>query len=142
MSATAHALQEFRLAFAAMLQAAEGVRVAIEADASVDGMGPPDVVAIQRLVAGHYQVQVMELVLPGRTAPIALARHLAMALCRELTPHTVQTIGRSFQRHHGIVAHAVRHVADTAATNAAFAADLAQLRPQARTAVAAARATA
>ena len=127
---TAHAIHKFRLSFVALLEAAEGVRAALEAEAAIDGMGegPRDVALIQRLVADHFRVHVLQLVMPVRTAPVSLARHVAMVFCREFTPHTVQTLGRSFQRHHAIIAHSVRHVADCAATDKKFAADLAQLR--------------
>jgi chromosomal replication initiator protein len=66
---------------------------------------------IQKVVAGHFGMEVSDLTGPRRPADIAWARQLAMYLTRELTKAPYQEVGRAFgNRDHGTVMHACRKV--------------------------------
>lgn len=62
-------------------------------------------------VAAHYSVSKVQLLGSARAAHIALARHMAMHLCRELHGHSLPRIGSAFNRDHTSVLHAVRRIA-------------------------------
>jgi chromosomal replication initiator protein len=62
---------------------------------------------IQQIVCSSFQVTVEELKSPSRRKHLATARKIAMYLCRQYTTESLQAIGRSFQRAHSSVLHAV-----------------------------------
>ena len=63
--------------------------------------------AVQRAVAQSFGVEIEELRSEKRTKEIALARHVAMYLTRELTAYSLQAIGKAFGgRNHASVIHA------------------------------------
>ena len=66
---------------------------------------------IQRVVAGYYQLRVMDLLSRKRTRTLAHPRQLGMALAKELTQHSLPEIGEAFGgRDHTTVMHACRAV--------------------------------
>lgn len=76
---------------------------------------------IQKRVADHYNLRVADLVGRRRPANIALARQLAMYLCRELTQHSLLEIGEAFGgRDHGTVIHAVKAVSNLSQQDSSF----------------------
>ena len=67
--------------------------------------------AILSMVAGHYDLRVVELTGRRRLARIALARQVAMHLARQLTGLSLKEIGEDFGgRDHGTVLHADRTI--------------------------------
>lgn len=71
---------------------------------------PPSIRRIIDQVAAHYAVSKVHLLGEARAAHIALARHMAMHLCRELHGHSLPRIGRVFHRDHTSVLHATRRI--------------------------------
>jgi chromosomal replication initiator protein len=66
---------------------------------------------IQRTVAEHYDIRFSDILSRKRPANIALPRQIAMYLCRDLTTHSLPTIGDAFGKNHATVLHACRLVA-------------------------------
>ncbi len=65
--------------------------------------------AIQKRVADEFDIRLADMKSPRRPKTIAWPRQVAMYLCRELTPHSLQHIGESFGgRNHATVIHAHR----------------------------------
>jgi chromosomal replication initiation ATPase DnaA len=71
----------------------------------VEGM--EDVHTILLQVCHAYAITPAAILSRVRTADLAEARHMAMALAHVLTPHRWDKIGRFFQRGHGTVQHAI-----------------------------------
>jgi chromosomal replication initiator protein len=66
---------------------------------------------IQRVVATHFGVPLEAMMSPKRTASLALARQVAMYLCRELTGLSLSQVGARFGgRDHTTVLHACQKV--------------------------------
>lgn len=66
---------------------------------------------IQRVVAEFYGLSITDLVSKRRTSNLVKPRHIAMALSKELTNHSLPEIGRAFgNRDHSTVLHANRKV--------------------------------
>lgn len=66
---------------------------------------------IKRTVAGYYNIRVSDLTSAKRTRTLARPRQIAMALCKELTQHSLPEIGEAFDKDHTTVLHACRKVA-------------------------------
>lgn len=71
----------------------------------------PSIEKIQRAVCEHFDLRLSEMTGRNRTQGVALARQLAMYLCRDLTPLSLPVIGEAFGRNHATVIHACRQVA-------------------------------
>ena len=68
---------------------------------------------IQRTVARYFKIRVVELTSRKRSRSIARPRHLAMALAKELTSHSLPEIGDAFGgRDHTTVLYACRKIAE------------------------------
>ena len=65
---------------------------------------------IQKTVADYYQLRIADLSSKRRSRSIARPRQVAMALCKELTEHSLPEIGEAFSRDHTTVLHACRVV--------------------------------
>lgn len=65
---------------------------------------------IQRTVAEHFDIRYSDILSRKRPANIALPRQIAMYLCRDLTSHSLPSIGEAFGKNHATVLHACRHV--------------------------------
>ena len=65
---------------------------------------------VLRSVADFYHLRQAELTGRSRRQPIVRARHMAMALCKELTSESIAEIGRHFSRDHTTVLHACRNI--------------------------------
>jgi chromosomal replication initiator protein len=64
-------------------------------------------------VAGHFDLTLEDLQSARRSAAINRARQIAVFLCRELTDHSLHSIGQFFGgRDHSTVIHALRKVSD------------------------------
>jgi chromosomal replication initiation ATPase DnaA len=128
-----------RAACDALLAAARRAEEAALAQAGLAAPAPAEVERITRQVAAHYGLDPAQLRGRGRTAEVALARQVAMALCRALTPCSTSTIGRAFARDHGTVVWAVQSVRDRCDTDRRFAATYSALRRRCQAALAARR---
>jgi len=62
--------------------------------------------------ADPFHMSLDELRGPGRSANVALARQIAMYLCRDLTDLSLPKIGQAFERDHTTVIHAYRKIRD------------------------------
>ena len=83
---------------------------------------------IQRIVAQHFKIRVADLVSKRRTRSIARPRQVAMALCKELTAHSLPEIGDAFGgRDHTTVLHACRKIAELREQNITLSDDYAML---------------
>jgi chromosomal replication initiator protein len=78
-------------------------------------------------VAKYYDVSLGDLVSCRRTSDVVWARHVAMYLAKELTEHSLPTIGRVFGRGHSSVQHACRRIAALRLEQAQLDADLREL---------------
>ena len=65
---------------------------------------------IQRSVAEYFDIRFSDILSKKRPANIAFPRQVAMFLCRELTPHSLPSIGEAFGKNHATVLHAVNSV--------------------------------
>jgi chromosomal replication initiation ATPase DnaA len=66
---------------------------------------------IQLEVADYYGLKPIEMISQRRGRSVAWPRQVAMYLCRQLTPHSLPSIGRHFGgRDHTTVLHAIRAV--------------------------------
>ena len=74
---------------------------------------------IQDTVASYYGLKQIDMVSQRRSRAVAWPRQVAMYLCRELTPHSLPSIGRYFGgRDHTTVMHAIRAVEQRRASRA------------------------
>lgn len=83
---------------------------------------------IIRTVCEYYKIKVSELLSKRRSRSVARPRQLAMALCKELTNHSLPEIGDAFGgRDHTTVLHACRLIKQLSATGADLAEDFTNL---------------
>ena len=73
---------------------------------------------IQKTVCEYYKIRIAELLSKRRHRSIARPRQMAMALCKELTQHSLPEIGDAFGgRDHTTVLHACRKIAELCETD-------------------------
>lgn len=89
---------------------------------------PAPIRTLQQLVAKRHGLTLEQLLSRTRTARIASARALAIALCRECTGFSSTEIGRAFGRDHTTMLNAWRAIVDRCATDRSF--DAAYVRLQ------------
>jgi chromosomal replication initiator protein len=66
---------------------------------------------IQKTVATYYNLRVSDLLSAKRDRKITLPRHVAMAIAKQLTSHSLPTIGDAFGgRDHTTVLHACKKI--------------------------------
>jgi len=83
---------------------------------------------IQKTVAEYYKIRVADLLSKKRNRSVARPRQLAMALCKELTNHSLPEIGDAFGgRDHTTVLHACRKINSLREEEARIAEDHANL---------------
>ncbi|MEE9492827.1 MAG: chromosomal replication initiator protein DnaA [Gammaproteobacteria bacterium] len=79
---------------------------------------------IQKTVADYYKIRISDLHSARRTRSITRPRQIAMALCKELTNHSLPEIGKAFGgRDHTTVLHAKRKVKELLETDHRIAED-------------------
>jgi len=82
----------------------------------------------QRTVAEYYKLKISDMLSSKRTRTIARPRQMAMALCKELTEHSLPEIGAAFGgRDHTTVLHACRRIEGLCATDGRIREDKAKL---------------
>ena len=73
--------------------------------------GPPDISAIQRITAKHFDISVESLRGKRRTSQVALARQMAMFVAKQRTGMTLVEIGKRFgNRDHSTVIYALGRI--------------------------------
>ena len=73
---------------------------------------------IQRMVSDYFKIKISDLLSKRRNRSIARPRQLAMALCKELTDHSLPEIGEAFGgRDHTTVLHACRKIRELCDTD-------------------------
>jgi chromosomal replication initiator protein len=83
---------------------------------------------IQKAVAEYYKLRVSDLLSRRRPRNIARPRQMAMALCKELTEHSLPEIGEAFGgRDHTTVLHACRKIEELCDTDGRLREDRAKL---------------
>ncbi|MBT8047667.1 MAG: chromosomal replication initiator protein DnaA [Xanthomonadales bacterium] len=83
---------------------------------------------IQKAVAEYYKLRVSDLLSRRRPRTIARPRQMAMALCKELTEHSLPEIGEAFGgRDHTTVLHACRKIEALCETDGRLREDRAKL---------------
>ncbi len=58
---------------------------------------------IKETVCHHFSISVADIVSKSRKQAIARPRHIAIYLARKMTDHTLQAIGKSFNRYHATI---------------------------------------
>ncbi len=76
--------------------------------------------SIKRLVCKYYNVTLTDLTSRSRRQSIVRPRQVAMYLSRRYTDHSLQTIGRSFNRYHATTLHALKAVEKGIKQNGSF----------------------
>ena len=76
--------------------------------------------SIKRLVCKYYNVTLTDLLSRSRRQAIVRPRQVAMYLSRQYTDHSLQTIGRSFNRYHATTLHALKAVEKGVRDNGPF----------------------
>lgn len=83
---------------------------------------------IMKTAAEYYKIKVSELLSKRKNRSIARPRQMAMALCKELTNHSLPEIGEAFGgRDHTTVLHACRQIKQLAGSEADLAEDFSNL---------------
>lgn len=83
---------------------------------------------IQRIVAKHYRIPLIEMVSARRAREVARPRQIAMYLSKLLTPKSLPDIGRLFgNRDHTTVIHACRQITRLIAEDPEIRADVRRL---------------
>jgi chromosomal replication initiator protein len=86
---------------------------------------------IQRRVADYFDIRLADMTSKRRPENIAFPRQIAMYLARQLTDHSLSSIGDSFGgRDHGTVLHACRQVRDRMEVEAKVRQDVGYLEKQ------------
>jgi len=75
---------------------------------------------IKQLVCKYYKVTIKDLTSRSRRQAIVRPRQVAMYLSRRYTDHSLQTIGRSFNRYHATTLHALKAVEKGVKENTTF----------------------
>ncbi len=87
------------------------------------------VLSIQEASAQYFKVSIQDILGKRRTSNIALARQVAMYLCRNLTPKSFPDIGSSFgDRDHSTVIHACKTIEAKISADNGFAADVNRIK--------------
>lgn len=73
---------------------------------------------IQRMVSDYFKIKISDLLSKRRNRSVARPRQIAMALCKELTDHSLPEIGEAFGgRDHTTVLHACRKIKELCDTD-------------------------
>ena len=76
--------------------------------------------SIKQLVCKYYSVTLTDLLSRSRRQAIVRPRQVAMYLSRQYTDHSLQTIGKSFNRYHATTLHALKAVEKGVRENGPF----------------------
>ena len=83
---------------------------------------------IQRMVADYFKIKISDLLSKRRNRSVARPRQVAMALCKEITDHSLPEIGEAFGgRDHTTVLHACRKIKELCDTDLSIRDDYSNL---------------
>lgn len=103
---------------AAMLLARAEAEIAAARAALQPAHIPAAILIVQETIARLHGFTGKDLRSAAKPNPLALARAIAVGLCRELLTYSCETVGASFGgRHHGSVVHACRAIAERCETD-------------------------
>ena len=85
---------------------------------------------IVRTVASYYGVECKDVVSKSKSRMLTRSRHVAIYFIRTLTQHSLPEIGRSFNRDHTVILHAVRKIEALLQSDEALKADIDLLSAQ------------
>ena len=89
--------------------------------------------SIQKLVANHFSIPDNDIISNSRRKEVAVARHIAIYLCKQLTDSSLKTIGLHFGgRDHSTVIHSIRTVETKYLKDPLLSAQIRQLMEKAR----------
>ena len=89
--------------------------------------------SIQKLVSSHFSISENDIISNSRRKEVAVARHIATYLCKQLTDSSLKTIGLHFGgRDHSTVIHSIRTVESKYLKNPSFSAQIKQLTEKAQ----------
>jgi hypothetical protein len=89
----------------------------------------PSMDRIKRIVAAHYKVTVLDIVSARRNKPCLIPRHVAIYLCRVLTPASYPIIGRHFGgRDHTTALNSVGRITERIKCDPPFSDEIQSLR--------------
>lgn len=89
--------------------------------------------SIQKLTAGHFSIPENDIISNSRRKEVAVARHIAIYLCKQLTNSSLKTIGLHFGgRDHSTVIHSIRTVETKYLKDPSLAAQVRQLKEKAK----------
>jgi hypothetical protein len=89
----------------------------------------PSMDRIKRIVAAHYKVTVLDIVSARRNKPCLIPRHVAIYLCRVLTPASYPIIGRHFGgRDHTTALNSVGRITERIKSDPPFSEEIQTLR--------------
>lgn len=96
----------------------------------------PKVIAIQKSVANDFEIPIQAMTHKKRPQNWAIPRQVAMYLARQLTPYSLEDIGKCFgNRDHGTVGYAVERVKAMMVTEPDFATTMTKVIANAKTAL-------
>jgi chromosomal replication initiator protein len=76
--------------------------------------------SIKELVCRHFNISVAEVVSNSRKQAIVRPRHIAIYLSRKYTDHSLQTIGKNFNKYHATIIHSINAVEKGLKTDASL----------------------
>jgi chromosomal replication initiator protein len=82
---------------------------------------------IQKIVADFYDIKIAELNSKNRSKNIAIARQIAMFLCKKLTSESLKNIGDKFGKNHATVIHSVKIINELESTDSKISNEIKQL---------------
>ena len=88
----------------------------------------PLIADIQRIVADHFNITIIDLLGYRREPRFMRTRHIAMYLANKMTPLSIHEIGRSFRRDHTTILYAVSKIAALIETENELAEKVAALK--------------
>jgi len=82
---------------------------------------------IQKNVADFYNIKIADLSSKNRSKNIAIARQIAMFLCKKLTTESLKNIGDKFGKNHATVIHSVKIITESESTNSKISNEIKQI---------------
>ena len=90
------------------------------ADVDWPGFSFPTIAQVIDTVCRRYEISRVDLLSDRRTGEIIFPRHIAIYLCRKLTPFSFPQIGRAFRRDHSTAMHSYSKVCERMEAELAF----------------------
>lgn len=118
------AIRKLKQEFAAFQARLNAILAEIEHQNNIQSCSLPEVQACIETVCRHYRINIYDVIGPRRLGDVALARQVAMYLCRKLTDYREERVGDCFNRDRNTVAHAVTAIQNRIDSDPAFKAQM------------------